>query len=202
MFDLLNRDLVFEISNYLFHTDLRNLFFAFPNLNLSQEVYNSCQERYHFALAYINESYINYFGSTFDFVVHDLYLADLGIINCLSEENNIINLIFDPRILTYILDQYGSTRRFDVYQGTLNFKTKHKYRFVNKEQLRNSCLKYYQQNKNGWFISPAFWVGLEFCDYFSYMFSANKRKSSIKDYLIQVRIRDLIFLLIQYLFKK
>lgn len=37
--ELFNKDIVFEISNYLLHFDLRNLIFAFPGLKLTENIY-------------------------------------------------------------------------------------------------------------------------------------------------------------------
>lgn len=44
--DCLNQDMMFEISNYLFHTDLRNIKFAFPKLSLTKEIFDKRKLHY------------------------------------------------------------------------------------------------------------------------------------------------------------
>lgn len=191
--EILNRDIVLEISNYLLHSDLRNLKFAFPKLPLSRELYISCYGEFHSVL--INQVY-NY-GRNSDYIDH-LFIYFLEInsraLIVISQINNIINLTLDPNIFYYILVNRSNVinRVFNCYRE-LDLRNGKKLNFINKDQLMKVAYKYYSSHYN--VISITFWQGLEKSDYLECLVKKYQNEFVLEYLLSELEVEDLVILI-------
>lgn len=128
-FNLLNRDLVFEISNYLLHTEMRNLFFAFPKIEINKSIYQWKKGKYYGLIDRIRSGPIFHLDIIIG-VIFNIFQYEL-ILKVSQEEDysvilpeGLISIIFMSK--KCCMCKFSDLLYFNDLAGKINFKNKYK----------------------------------------------------------------------------